>query len=257
MVMSRKAAIEFLTSNGFNMDQVGMLSKNSTKEKVLSRHYVTQLPNDVLKCVAGFKKNEPYNVPRTKLLPPSGYTWDQLVPFLFPEAQRWKEELEGENGDDCRSSTKFFSEILPFLAMVVMQDGVLWTELYPQNSASQLLKTMKFCHVDSRGNNVEQTYLQYALAGREQIRTEVAAIVKEQEQECESVNNIARIEAKLDKLLELYMNKDATDGQQVEEVRSKLRGLENIFSRYKSIIFFFFLLQSDTPRKFRNWYLCK
>jgi hypothetical protein len=141
--------------------------------------------------------------------------------------------------------------------MVVMQDGVLWTELYPQNSASQLLKTMKFCHVDSRGNNVEQTYLQYALAGREQIRTEVAAIVKEQEQECESVNNIARIEAKLDKLLELYMNKDATDGQQVEEVRSKLRGLENIFSRYKSIIFFFFLLQSDTPRKFRNWYLCK
>ena len=215
-INDRKAGIEYLTSNGFNMDQVGMLSKNCTKEKVLSRHYVTQLPNAVLKAMAGFRKDEPYNVPRTKLLPPSGYTWADLVPLLFPAATRWKEELEGGNGDVCNASTKFFEQILPFFAMVIMQDGVLWTELYPQNSATQLLKTMKWY---GNTNNEVITYMQYAREGRAQITRQVTAIIKEQERARDSVNAAARIEEKLDRMLEYMSNKGVNDGQQqVEEV---------------------------------------
>ena len=78
--MIEKTGIEYLTSNGFNMDQVSMVLKNMTNQNFLSQHYVTQLPNDVLKCHTGFKRDEPYAIPRGKLEPPLGLSWTDLVP---------------------------------------------------------------------------------------------------------------------------------------------------------------------------------
>ena len=157
-----------------------MLSKNMTKEKILLQHYVTQLPNDVLKGLAGFKRDEPYSIPRAKLEPPLGLSWTDLVPLLFPAVERWKQELASEKGDTCRASHRFFKDVLPLFAMVIMQDGVIWTARYPRNSASMLLKTMKFTSYSDGGENQpeEKTYLQYASEGREAIKRGVGAIRK-------------------------------------------------------------------------------
>lgn len=159
-----------------------MVSKNSSRDKTLNRHYVTQLPNRVLKTLAGFPRNEKYIVPRTLLKPPDGLSWSDVVPLLFPDVKRWKKELDSNKGDKCKASFRFINEVLPFFAEVIFQDGVLWLEKYPNNSASLLLKNIQI--------REGLTYRGYAASGQLQIEMGVKEIRK----------NANKAEAKLDEV---------------------------------------------------------
>ena len=99
-----------------------MLSKNMTKKKILLHHYVTQLPNDVLKCLPRFKRDEPYAILRGTLKPPLGLSWEYIMPLPFPTVERWKKELASKKGDNCKVSHRFFKDVLPLFAMIIVQD---------------------------------------------------------------------------------------------------------------------------------------
>lgn len=66
----RKAGTDYLTSNGFTIDEVKPLTKH--KDSIASKHYTSQLPIPVCKALAGFLKGEPYNLPRANLTMPAG-----------------------------------------------------------------------------------------------------------------------------------------------------------------------------------------
>ena len=168
-----------------------MVSKNGSKDKTLIRHYVTQLPNRVLKTLAGFPRDEKYFVPRAQLKPPAGLSWSEVVPLLFPEVDRWKEELASDKGDKCKASFRFINEVLPFFAEVIFQDGVIWLDRYPNNSASLLLKNIQI--------RDGLTYLQYAASGRLKIKQGVK----------ETRKSVNIVETKLDevhKMLSILCN---------------------------------------------------
>ncbi len=130
----RKAGMEQSSAFGnLSTDEQATMSKHKT-EKVY--RYVTELYAPVMKVMAGFGRTDVYSVPRAEITIP--YERPELL--VFPHIHVWRAQMESPMGDKCEAARNFLDKMLPWLAEVVIQDGVYWIDRYPEHFISVLLR---------------------------------------------------------------------------------------------------------------------
>ena len=121
-------------------DAITTMSKH-TRNK-FDVFYMCELSPDVLKVLAGFHKRDIYTVPRTDI------TFEELtntpiVELIFPNINIWKAQRDGIDGDKSVAARNFLDELLPFLARVVLQDGIFFMHDFPRHLVSQYLRNLR------------------------------------------------------------------------------------------------------------------
>jgi len=145
----RKLGMEYGSSRGeLETNKLSTMSKHKNgKGKVAD--YETELYRAVLMVMAGFLQGF-YWMPRSRLFPfnllrqhfnfPTEYAcYVFLANHLFPQRPRWVQERESEFGDKSTAAANFLYETLPYLAMVIVQDGIYWIHDFPNHEITRLL----------------------------------------------------------------------------------------------------------------------
>lgn len=160
----RKSGIESASAAGLDAQSIGTMSKHQSERgsSKMNTVYVTELFPPVLLWAAGYDKNDinSYNNPRTRLQLPI-IDNDDVLHAIFPKLEQWKAEQRDENGDNRECAEHFVNVVLPFLAMVVIQDGIYWIHDYPQSLPSRLLQ--------ERMRAVFPGYIRWAHEARQEI----------------------------------------------------------------------------------------
>jgi hypothetical protein len=131
----RKSGMDKGGTAGLSEEAVSTMSKHS-RDKI--KQYVPELQCDVMRVMAGFQTKEEYYVPRSLLNLP--WEQEQIVSAVFPQYKTWVQQYLSPDGDHSKAAKNFLEELLPFLAIVALQDGIYWIKEYPNNSASIILK---------------------------------------------------------------------------------------------------------------------
>ena len=135
IIICRKAGSDFCTAQGLSSADVRTLTKHKTD--VFEKDYMSELSIKAMTTIAGFipNSNDTYYVPRAQIS--LDVSKDTITKLLFPSIDRWKQEIKSEFGDNSPSANEFLNNVLPYLASVMFQDGVLWTKKHPNNPAVQ------------------------------------------------------------------------------------------------------------------------
>ena len=104
--------------------------------------YSTELFAPVMHVMAGFRRKDAYHVPRIKIELPEH--WGNVTSIIFPQWNVWKAQAtSATNGDKTDAADNFLNELLPFLARVVVQDGIFWIRDFKHHAiARHLLHVM-------------------------------------------------------------------------------------------------------------------
>ena len=133
----RSAGIEHASGKGgLDAGQVSTMSKHKTGK--LDTVYMTELYPPLMMVMAGFKKNDGiYNVERATLELP----WSQreIEGFVFPKLPVWRLQQQSPLGDKSLAAQNLLYSVLPYLAMVVVQDGIFWLRDFKDHEVSKLL----------------------------------------------------------------------------------------------------------------------
>lgn len=101
----------------------------------------TRLTNIFLqtcKVMSGFRKDEPYFVPRTKV--PLPHTIDWYCVRLLPKLNVWRQQAQSREGDKSSCAYKFLYRLLPYFVQVLVQDGIYFIRDFPSHPMSNYLK---------------------------------------------------------------------------------------------------------------------
>jgi hypothetical protein len=161
LIHMRSAGIEHASARGgLDQSKVQTLSKHSSE--TLGRVYMTELFSPVLKVMAGFERtNDVYHVPRCTLQIP--WPEEDVLRWVFPHLQEWRGQYESRNGDKSEACRNFLYHILPFVAQVVVQDGIYFVHHFPHHQISTMLR-------EAMPNNYEL----WARDSRQMIKEEIA-----------------------------------------------------------------------------------
>jgi hypothetical protein len=119
------------------------------RDNNFSKSYRAEMSIPVATILAGFNSKDPddaYFVPRSEIELPNnlgdGDRFSELQNFLFPKLETWKEEFQSDGADNNYhlSGQHFLYELIPWVTKILIQDGVMWINKFPENSALQLLK---------------------------------------------------------------------------------------------------------------------
>ena len=136
VVHMRTTGIEYASSQGeLDGGAVGTMSKHQSSK--LEKVYMTELFAPVLRVMSGFEKDENYYVPRILLKLP--WSESDLCAYIFPKLHVWLIQYKAPNGDHSLAAENFLTKLLPYLAKVVVQDGIYWIKHYLKYEASKLL----------------------------------------------------------------------------------------------------------------------
>jgi hypothetical protein len=144
----RKAGVEFASATGeLSADEIATMTKHAASNSgssTLMNHYMTELSKSVLRVMAGFSKDDKeYFVWRTRMLGLEEYCLQNgnisLLHRIFPAYQAWLQERDGPAGDKSDAAKNFLDVTIPFLASVVVQDGIYWIKEFPDHEVSRLL----------------------------------------------------------------------------------------------------------------------
>ena len=141
----RKAGTEFASSEGeLRGEEVTTMTKHAggqNTSKRFSESYSTELYPPLLRVMSGSKKDGEYSVARTKIAVDEYCNRHGRVAadLIFPGLQNWKDEQQAPTGDKSKAAANFLLVTLPFLAKVLIQDGIYWIENYPTHTVSRHL----------------------------------------------------------------------------------------------------------------------
>lgn len=79
-------------------------------------------------------------------------------------------------GKDKTGAAQFLKEFLPHMALVILQDGVLWLDMFPNNSAVRVLRNISWMEEKEGGTLVKVFYEDWA-------RTQLSAIRAQEDRE--------------------------------------------------------------------------
>ena len=79
-------------------------------------------------------------------------------------------------GKDKTGAAHFLKEFLPHMALVILQDGVLWLDMFPNNSAVRVLRNISWMEEKEGGTLVKVFYEDWA-------RTQLSAIRAQEDRE--------------------------------------------------------------------------
>lgn len=143
----RKYGTHLLTAQGLSENEVNTMTKH--RDNNFSVSYRAEMSIPVATILAGFNSKDPhdtYFVPRAHIQLPNNLdeprNFSVLQNFLFPQLERWKEELNSSAADKRfgLAGKHFLFELIPWVTKILIQDGVMWIQKFPTNSALQLLK---------------------------------------------------------------------------------------------------------------------
>ena len=158
---NRKAGIEAASAAGLDAQSIGTMSKHNSERgsSKLNTAYVTELFPPVMLWASGYDRTDihSYNNPRTRLTMPD----NNIEHILFPRLAEWREQQESDRGDNRECAEHFLSCVVPYIAKVIVQDGIHWIKNYPRNEASLLLLSM-----------MPATYPDWALDARRKNRNQ-------------------------------------------------------------------------------------
>ena len=77
-----------------------------------------------------------YYVPRTKIPVP-----EKWINLLFPKYKLWISQYNSIKGDKGKAAFNFLFHVLPFFAIVIVQDGIYWVTKHPSHEFSLRLLT--------------------------------------------------------------------------------------------------------------------
>ena len=114
---------------------------NNGESSRFDESYMTELHPATLNVMSGFEKNETYFIPRTRVDIQDYCRQHGKEPadLIFPRRNLWLQEKLSVGGDDSKAASNFLHETLPFLAKVVIQDGIYWIHDFPNHTASRHL----------------------------------------------------------------------------------------------------------------------
>ena len=104
----------------------------------IEKSYLTELFPPVMRLMANMEKNEDTDFPRTLLDLP--WTTEALFTIIFTKRITWLAQWSCENDGKSKAADNFLNKILPFLAKVVVQDGIYYIRDFPEHQYSRLLK---------------------------------------------------------------------------------------------------------------------
>lgn len=99
------------------------------------------------------------------------------------------QEFSSPSGDHCKAAESFLLKVLPFLAKVIIQDGIYWIHHHPQNSASQILLGTKIGTV---------WYTNWARTSRQIVTHNVQQIKREKREQDQIAATVIRMQSQLD-----------------------------------------------------------
>ena len=144
IVHMRAAGIEHASAMG-ELDAAAVATLSKHQKSNLDKVYMTELFPPILRVMAGFSYTENkcktnstiYHVPRCLIKLP--WSDDQVSRFIFPKIDIWRDQYFSPEGDKSEAAKNFLFGVLPFLAQVVVQDGIYWIRDYPDHEISKLL----------------------------------------------------------------------------------------------------------------------
>ena len=144
IVHMRAAGIEHASAMG-ELDAAAVATLSKHQKSNLDKVYMTELFPPILRVMAGFSYTENkcktnstiYHVPRCLIKLP--WSDDQVSRFIFPKIDVWRDEYYSPEGDKSEAAKNFLFGVLPFLAQVIVQDGIYWIRDYPNHEISRLL----------------------------------------------------------------------------------------------------------------------
>lgn len=147
----RKGGMDKAGTEGVGEEAVSTMSKHNVGK---IRRYMPELHKEVMKVMAGFETDEEYYVPRILLEMP----WNgmEMTSAVFPHYMQWVEQQMSPFGDKTKACENFLYKLLPFLAIVALQDGIYWIRDYPNNSASMILRNNTFPNYERWAANARQ-----------------------------------------------------------------------------------------------------
>lgn len=104
--------------------------------------YMCELCPNVMRVLAGFRKDEAYHVPRTEISFEAFGAID-LVKVLFPKIEVWRAQTLSTNGDKSECANNFLNFLLPSISKVLLQDGVFFIHDFPNHIISQYLRSLQ------------------------------------------------------------------------------------------------------------------
>ena len=129
-----------MTTQGLTGQEVRTLTKH--RQDVFDKDYLCELSISCMTTMAGFRpkiKHDKYYVPRATIGLPNSMTGDDLAKILFPMLDLWREDQFSHHGDKTTAANNFLNSVLPYLAEVMVQDGVLWMRNHKDNPSIRLL----------------------------------------------------------------------------------------------------------------------
>eukprot|EP00545_Synedropsis_sp_CCMP1620_P010391 CAMPEP_0119006608 /NCGR_PEP_ID=MMETSP1176-20130426/2410_1 /TAXON_ID=265551 /ORGANISM="Synedropsis recta cf, Strain CCMP1620" /LENGTH=199 /DNA_ID=CAMNT_0006958551 /DNA_START=123 /DNA_END=719 /DNA_ORIENTATION=+ len=82
-------------------------------------------------------EGDKYFVPMTSIKFPT--EWENVESRIFPNIQAWKNHAASLGGDKSKAAHDLCICILPFLAEVVVQDGIYWIDAFPDHPISAFI----------------------------------------------------------------------------------------------------------------------
>jgi hypothetical protein len=144
----RKQGIDKAKQGGASREDITQQTNHGNESIDVS--YLPELPPDVMHIAAGLSLRHGetmyfvgrvfirFDDPDLPLVPDNPNISDtELAGMLFVHYHRWVREHE--SGLEWPCGTNFLKKLLPFLARVLVQDGVFWVEMDPQHEVSRLL----------------------------------------------------------------------------------------------------------------------
>ena len=132
---TRKLGIIRAHQMGADRENIILLSKHTTHK--VDTSYLPELPYTAMLASAGFDvfRRQEYYIPRSYAKVPEGW-----ITQIFPYLNLWRQHVNETWGYDKGMSAKnFVNTLLPFLAEIVVQDGIYFTTMYPQHPYSKML----------------------------------------------------------------------------------------------------------------------
>jgi hypothetical protein len=164
----RKQGIDKAKQGGATREDISQQTGHGKESIDIS--YLPELPPDVMHIAAGFSLRQGESMyllcrvfirtddPEFPLVEADPNISDAgLARKLFLHYPRWLTEHESGLKWDC--GTNFLHKLLPFLARVLVQDGVYWVAMYPMHEVSRLLISV-----------FGERYLEWADRQREAVR---------------------------------------------------------------------------------------
>lgn len=134
----RKTGMEQGSAFGdLNVQEMATMSKHMTA-KIFQ--YATELYAPVMHVMSGFARDDSFFVPRCDIVFPD--EWGDITKLVFPNIDIWRAQADAPNGDKSNAAKNFLYEMLPFLALVVVQDGIFWLRDWPEHPISKFLLTV-------------------------------------------------------------------------------------------------------------------